>query len=137
MSSLNLKWINPEDLGDYWDLITPGLKAVNKYGDHWRIEDVYVSLKLANSNLHIGYINREYIGFIITTPEKSYDGANLHIWALYSEGGQLEEGMPQIEEWAKTMNAKRITFKSPRKGWAKIGEKLGFKPTMVIWEKEL
>jgi len=136
---LTFEWVPPGDLHDYWDLILPGLEKVKKHGDRWRTEDAYASIRAGQSNLHIGYLDRQYAGFFILTPQQSYDGPVLHIWALYSEIPGLlgEEGMGQLKEWAKSMKAKRITYQSPRKGWEKVGQELGFTPITTIYEIEV
>lgn len=45
----------------------------------------------------------------------------LHIWLAYNAEGQdvYAEGMELIQATAQRMGAHKITFGSPRKGWAK------------------
>jgi len=136
---LSLDWVDPKDLHEHWPLIREGLEKVKKHGDNWLIEDVYFSIKQGTSNLHLGAISGDYRGFLITQQVPGYDGNILHLWACYStdrkEADLLTQGMVYIEEWAKNINAKRITFHSPRKGWEK--NTLGFKPVQIIYAKEL
>lgn len=135
---LEFVYINPIELHDYWKLIKPGLKKVEKYGDHWLPEDIYASLKAGQAHLHIGYVDADYVGFVITQQVQAYDGPVLHIWGAYSEGENLlGMGMGHFKEWAANMKARRITFDSPREGWKRVGAQLGFRPTLVKYELEL
>ena len=128
---LSLEYIDPSKLHKVWGLVKEGMEKVRERGgDSWLVEDMYMALKNNHSTLHIGYEGAEYRGFLVLTPTVSFDGPVLHIWALYSNGGELElldEGLEHIKELAKRMNAQRVTFHSPRKGWEKCGAKLGFK----------
>ena len=97
-----------------------------------------MALMTGACNLHTGYQDGEYQGFLITQQQEQYGTTALHIWAAYSEGlNLLEVTMAQIREWAKAINADRITFSSSRRGWARTGMKLGFEPTMTIYEMTL
>lgn len=129
--NLDFKFIPPTDLGTVWDQVKPGLAAVRaKSNDSWREEDVYMSCKQGHSTFHIGTVDGEYAGFLVLTPTQSFDGPVLHIWLTYSEARDFcvfENGIEFIKECAVKMNAKRITFFSPRKGWERHGEKIGFK----------
>jgi len=135
---LRLDWVNPNDLSNVWDTIKPGLAKVRKHGDHWREEDVYMAIKQGASNLHIGILDNRYAGFIVTTVQQSYDGVVLHIWVCYSQvGNLLDSGMTHLREWAASVKARRIVFTSDRKGWERVGERHGFRPTLVTFECEV
>jgi hypothetical protein len=138
---MNLEYILPANLGEVWTLVSPGLDKVREHsGDVWLNEDVYMALKQGHSTLHVGYQDGRYVGFMILTPSSSFDGNVLHIWATYSEGRNFcvfTEGMETIKDYAKNLNAKRITFMSPRKGWERHGEKLGFKPRTTQYAMEV
>lgn len=45
----------------------------------------------------------------------------LHVWLAYNhgDGDVIDAGMRVLQETASRMNAHKITFGSPRKGWAK------------------
>ena len=137
---IDLEWVAPIDLHDHWDLVKDGLTEVNKHGDHWRQEDVYKSIKDGASSLHLGMMDNEYKGFLITNQYQAHDGIELFIWACYSNENRqahlLQETFPQLEEWAKNIKAKRIVFKSTRKGWAK--NTLGFIASpQITYEKAM
>lgn len=134
-----LEWIEPARLHEAWEDVRTGLLEVQKAGDDWLVEDVYKSIKDGFSQLHIGYLDDIYKGFIITQQIPGYKGLKLHIWAAYSTGKKEEDllhlALPQIEAWANNIHAYKITFSSNRKGWAK--NTLGFVPTVTIFEKEV
>lgn len=55
----------------------------------------------------------------LTTAEFSGSRA-LHVWIAHSVGGDVfEQGLPMLRTMALHAGAARITFGSPRPGWAK------------------
>jgi len=139
-TDLAFDWINPVNLHHVWPRIREGLEKVRaNTSENWLPEDIYAAIKAGISHLHVGMLGERYEGFIVTTPSVAADGPVLHIWACYSAAdiGLLDDGIEQIETWAVAMNAKRITFHSPRKGWDKAGEKIGFRPVSTIYAKEV
>lgn len=137
--AINLKWIDPINLHTYWGQVREGLLEVKKAGDDWIPEDIYKSIKDGLSQLHMGYVDGLYKGFIVTQQIPGYKGLKLHIWAVYSNGSTeenlLDLALPQVEGWAENIKATKITFSSNRKGWEK--NKLGFKPTVTTYVKDV
>lgn len=138
---LRLEYIHPHHLQKYWPKVREGLGRVHQHSaDTWIPEDVYVELKANRSTLHMGYVDSYYKGFFILTPTQGYDGPVLHVWALYSEGKDFDlfhEGMKEVLKLAAHMQAKRITFTSPRKGWERQAVKLGFSPRSTLFSMEV
>lgn len=137
---LRFDWIDPARLRSVWGLIRLGLEKVRSVtSEAWLPEDVYTALQAGVSHLHMGMAGNRYQGFIVTTPQQTVDGKSLHIWVCYSvsEESLLDQGIVQIEEWARAMQANRITFYSPRRGWDKAGAKIGFAPVSTIYAKEV
>lgn len=139
---LNLEaiWIEPNEIADFWDEIRPGLEVVAKKGNGWIPEDVYVSVKTGAANLHLLYDDETLVGFTVTTQGQDHNGVFLHVWATYSFGQNQayhDAVFNQLDDWAMNIKAKKITFHSPRKGWEKVGEKYGYKPTQIIFEKKV
>ena len=133
-------WVAPDDVTLIWDLILPGLEAVSQHGDHWRTEDVYLSLRQGQAALHLAFVDGQYGGFIVTLPSRGFDGPVLHVWAVYAVPRMRrvhEECFKKLRELADSIKARRITFTSPRKGWERLGEKFGFAPTLTIFECEV
>lgn len=139
-SPVNLEFIyvQPDELHDYWETVKPGLQKVIKYGDDGIPEDFYHSIKIGQSYLHVFKEDEKYIGFTITMPTVSPKGPVLHVHAMYSDNQNQrfhDVVNDKLTEWGKAMNAWKITFFTTRKGWEKVGNKLGFKPAMTIHER--
>lgn len=137
-SSLEFIWVEPNEIHGYWELVKPGLEKVKKHGGGWLNEDIYASIKAGQSNLHVFYDDATYVGFVLITPSVGFGGNVLHVWAMYSDDQNQQyhdEVNNQLTQWAESMKAKTITFHTSRKGWGKVGEKLGFKAVMTIYER--
>jgi hypothetical protein len=128
---MQLKYVNPNELKQIWSQIKPSLEEISKLGGDWIPEDAYCDIKVGKAQLYLGIKDGYFIGYIIT----QLIGQSLHVWAAYSNSHDiLSEGLKQIADIAKQMNAKEITFNSYRSGWKKIAPKLGFKP--YTWRLE-
>ena len=138
---ITLEWIKPSKLKENWSIIKPGLEKLVTLSDSWIVEDMYLSLLNGSCTIHIGKINNKYIGFVITQQLEANSVITLHVWAAYSSGNDfnmLYEVNDQITEWAKAIEAQKITFFSPRKGWIKQAAKLGFEASpMITYEKRV
>lgn len=136
---LKLEYVDPFNLKEAWKLIKTGVQKVTDLQSIFIAEDVYTEIKTGAAILHIAYVDNEYNGFVVTQNLQNHDGPVLHIWLAYSckntEGELLEVGLPIIKEWAQNISAKRVTFSSVRKGWAK--NKLGFKPLNTLYGLEV
>jgi len=114
---LTLEWVSPDALHEHWAVIREGLEKVQKHGDNWMAEDVYLAIKTGTANLHIGRVESDYKGFIVTQQQAGYSGPILYLWACYSserkEAQMLEQGMPELIKWAENIGSKRIRFSSP------------------------
>jgi hypothetical protein len=93
-----------------------------KASDDWIAEDVYHAIKSGVAACHVAQTEGGYAGCLITTlrhAEFSHTPA-LHVWIAHSTGGDVfEQGLPMLKQMAQHAGAARITFGSPRKGWAK------------------
>lgn len=59
---------------------------------------------------------------VVTTTRAEFSGAQaLHVWIAHNEGDAdvLEAGLTILRQMAQRAGVSRITFGSPRKGWAK------------------
>jgi hypothetical protein len=128
-----MRYIQPQELRDWWHLIKPGLERIKeKSTEPWIPEDVYADCYSQNSMLWVLFRNGRPSSFVVLQPV----GDTLHIWCAYGfEDGVLEEGFAQVEEIAKRGNATKITFDSNRAGWNRAAKRLGFRPRK--WIKEL
>jgi hypothetical protein len=58
---------------------------------------------------------------------------------VFLAGGQMDEvvgGIESVAEWGRQQGCQSMTM-SGRKGWERILDKSGFRPVMVVMEKEL
>lgn len=58
---------------------------------------------------------------------------------VFLAGGQMDEvvdGIESVADWGRQQGCQSMTI-SGRKGWERILDKSGFRPVMVVMEKEL
>ncbi len=135
---MNITWIPPHKLKETWPLVKEGVEKVSATCDEWIPEDMYWLIKNKVVSLHV-VDSDGYAGFLITQKAESYD-ISLHVWAGYSarhDFNLLEQCTETLNEWAKTVGAKKITFATTRKGWARQALKLGFKPSLQTYERKV
>ena len=109
-----MKYVDPVNLHEHWPDVRKGLESIlQRHPQDWIPEDVYSAVQAGTSTLHLFDE-----GFVVLTPLKDYGGMTLFIWIAYGQGDVYESWMPQIEDMARKINAKRIRFKSSRK-WGK------------------
>lgn len=100
-------------------MIKPGLEVVRKRSGDWRCEDVYAAILSGSSTLHIADKDGDYGGFVVLSPLKTLSGLVLHITAAYSTGTRkITDYIPEIEQMARNIGAKRVTLSSTR-NWGK------------------
>lgn len=131
------QWIAPDKLRNVWDTVKPGLEiAARKAPGGWIVEDVYMSIKTGDSVLHLVTAENYCRGFMVSKTIDTMEGKKLLLWIMQgnASGDLMADNFDQIKEWAVTIGALKIQFQSPRKGWAKVAGKLGFRPTMTIYE---
>lgn len=133
-------YIEPANLHKAWQTIKPGLEITAlKAPGGWIPEDVYLSLKTGDAVLHLVIVDKYYRGFIISKSLDTFEGRKLLLWITYGDasGDVFADNMDTITEWARNIGAVKIQFQSPRKGWEKVGERLGFVPVQVVYEYAL
>lgn len=111
--------IHPNTLRTHWPRIKASLDAVQaKASDDWIAEDVYHAIKAGAAACHLSDD-----GLLITTiTHAEFSGTPaLHVWIAHNTGGAdvLENGLPMLREMARRAGVTKITFGSPRPGWAK------------------
>lgn len=102
--------------------------------DGWIPEDVYLSLRTGQAGLYVN--DAEWKGFAILQLLPNYSSKRLHCWIVQTTDDPADY-MEEVEEIARAAGAKVITFDSPRRGWEKRAERLGFRPTSTRYEKEI
>ena len=136
---LTFRYVHPLELKGYWNLVKHGVQKVTEKQHIFLVEDVYADLKSGQADLHLALVEDDYVGFVILQKVPHHDGIALHIWMGYSvdntKGDILTESLPILKEWATSINAKRLTFSSTRKGWEK--NKIGWKPLHTVYSIEM
>jgi hypothetical protein len=144
-----------------WDIIRPQVemlaeKSLGEYGAY----HVHEAIKYGKADLFMGYIDKSgkstletwqdyfvefiqkgtenYFGYVITR----YDQDSVHIWQAYVKDeyqhtNAMVEGFGFIENAMKKYSVKYLTFSSPRAGWGKMCEKLGFTELYTIYRKKI
>jgi hypothetical protein len=121
---MELTLVPPAGVRQAWPLILPSLQAVlSKTQDDWIPEDVYHALKSGEAACHLATGPQGFCGILVTTrTHTEFSGTTaLHVWIVHNTGESdvLEAGLPMLREMAKKGGFARITFGSPRPGWAK------------------
>lgn len=131
---MEYKYIDPQDLRNWWAAIKPGLEKIkSKSPENWIIEDVYTDCFNQRSLLFVLIENNHYRGFFILQPM----GETLHLWAAYSLENSyevVENALKYIKGMASSSNVKYITFSSHRRGWDRRAAAYGFRPKQWICE---
>lgn len=123
---MNVRFILPDDLRQWWGFVRPGLlKVLRKTPEGWIPEDVYADCFAGKSMLWVALDDARPVGFMVLQPRDS----SLHVWCAYlQEMGFFEEGWQHLLNIAKQGNAQRLTFESWRPGWQRRAMRIGFKP---------
>lgn len=89
----------------------------------WIPEDVYHELRSGSAACHIATDANGYAGCMVTQRVTDpYSGVqSLHVWIAHNVGDAdvLDAGLGLLRETARKGGFARITFGSPRPGWAK------------------
>lgn len=134
-----LRYIHQSNLHPYWELIKPGLSKVKEHStDGWIEEDVYVSLKNGSSTLHVGYIDGEYVGFVILSPKQGYNAIKLMVWCVYAQTDYdpIDTFIEDLKQMGRNIGAKQLTFASPR-DWTRRLKKYGWVPVKQTFAMEI
>lgn len=112
--------IDPNGLRLVWNDVREGLDKMPPAD--WIAEDVYHAIRSGDSALVMFYDTR-LAGFLVLrrlVTEFSKQVC-LHVWLAYSKGDAdlFALGEAHIRQIAHQMGAAKVTFESPRPGWAK------------------
>lgn len=136
----DFRWIPPAEIGDYWQTIKPGLiDTAEKAPGGWGPSDVFLQLANGQATLHLVIVEQHYRGFIVSKIVNAHEGNKLLIWLAHGDGSDdlMLDNVQQLKDWAKNIGAVKLQFQSPRKGWERVGKKLGFKVTQVVYEQDV
>ena len=123
--------IRPAELRKVWPDVRAGLEAMPP--EEWIAEDVYHAIRSGDSALYVFHEDGAFAGFVVLRRQVAeFSGAvTCHVWLAYNASGQetYDAAIALYRAVAKQMGASRITFGSPRPGWAKR-----FKPISTTYE---
>ncbi|MDE2232861.1 MAG: hypothetical protein KGJ90_01900 [Patescibacteria group bacterium] len=127
-----------------WAFIKHGLEMVKaKIGNRakWTPMHVRQAILAGNSELWLGVDGEKPVGFYVLSVVNDpfiHIPVSLFIWVAYGEELHLIElGMPYIIARAKELGLQTIEFLSPRQGWGRRLENLGFDVSEVVWGLEV
>lgn len=115
-----------------WPSIREFVQEAAQYDpDHTSEDRILASLLTNESFLHVAFRDGEATGFTVSF----YNPDHLFIWA---HGGRdtfahLEQFMSDLAD----NGIRKVRFGSPRRGFERLAEKLGFEKSTVIYEREL
>jgi len=130
------------ELHHLWPFIREGINTINKKCNSSRTlpEDIYHGIKSKHLKLLIGTIDNKYEGFFVIKNEVFPDGISIHTYMAHNNGDDkdfLINFSDILYDMAKMIGAVRLTYTSNRKGWLKTSKKIGYKPTVQIYEREV
>ena len=110
--------IRPADLRRVWAGVRAGLDAMPP--EDWIAEDVYHAIKSGESALYVARGGGGFVVFRRLVAEFS-GTIDCHVWLAYNAGSvaEYDAALRLYQHVARQMGASRITFESPRQGWAK------------------
>ncbi|MFD0738231.1 hypothetical protein ACFQZQ_02865 [Lysobacter koreensis] len=118
---MDLLLTHPDSLRSVWTDVRAGLEQMP--AEDWIAEDVYHAIKTGDAALHIAVGDAGFAGFLIMLKRQTEftKQPTLHIWLAYNHGGAdvIAAGESLIKQTAANIGATKITFGSPRLGWAK------------------
>jgi hypothetical protein len=136
----DFQWIPPDQIGDYWQTIKPGLaETAEKAPGGWTPGDVFIQLANGQATLHLVIVEKYYRGFMVSKTLESHGVKKLIIWIAHGDGSGdlMQHNMEQIREWCRNIGAAKIQMQSNRNGWARVAPKLGFEVMMTIYETDV
>jgi hypothetical protein len=136
-----LRIIQPSEISFEWERVREGLiKLKPTTADDWMPEDIYMSIRQGQAALYVGEDEQgEYQGFLIMQVIPMFHGAKLHVWCAYSAAKQplMRTYFSQLQDIARQVKAKKITFSSNREEWEIVSRRIGFRPAQMTYEFDL
>lgn len=121
---MDLILVEPAALRAHWPNISASLEAIQaKAPEDWIREDVYLAIKTGRAACIAALDDGGYAGVMVLTERVAeFSGEkSLHVWIAHNrrDGDIFQAGLAQLRQMAAQSGAKKITFGSPRVGWAK------------------
>lgn len=126
--------ISGEHLDKLRPFIEKGLEALDKkIPSEYGYDDLYNMCAFGAANLFVVFdslTSKEY-GFFVLDTDITENEISVGIMYAYCDPDApkyaLTYGLQKSIDFAIIVKAKRLVFDSPRKGWAKVAKRMGFK----------
>lgn len=135
--------VDPKDLPTYWPFVLSGIEyVIEKTNPNFVPEDVYNYCARGEAWLIVTYTKKkEYAGFVVVA-QSALDNFSskpeLLLWVAYSKiPGAAKSTVAKLEILAKKLGFGYIVFHSPRKGWVRHAESMGFSLRERVYHKKL
>ena len=116
-----IELIHPASLRSVWPAVRAGLDTLPP--EEWIAEDVFHAIKSGDSALYVDRIDGAVVGFVVLRRlvDEFSGRVSCHVWIAHNAAGQetYDGALDLYQHVARQMGADRITFASPRPGWAK------------------
>jgi hypothetical protein len=131
--------VAPGELAAVWPSIRDEVAEIATHApDGWIPEQVFTALALNQASLHLGYIDKRLVGWMVVRVLDEYDGRRLHVWLMYASNKTcdlFETFGDEFDALARSVGAKRITFSTTRRGWERTAPHLGFDVRSVVYQR--
>ena len=129
----DIEVIDPADLHEVWEDVRASLvRTLKKSPARWLPEDVYTALRANAATLYVVRENGCYLGCFVLQMRAEYDGPVVFCWI--AEGRFLFQwALSRIQEIARGRGAKRIEFRSPRRGWTRYAQAVETIYEVPVW----
>jgi hypothetical protein len=126
--------VSPDQLTAVWPSIRAEVETIEA-PDGFIPEDVYAMCKGGQAALILLEVDGVRVGWVVGR----MIGTDLHIWMLKADNGYdvMRTFRPQLMDMARGANAKKITYGSTRKAWAKVSQEHRFKVRMIVYETDV
>ena len=133
--------VPPDRLRAIWPLVLPHLIKVREAcNEQWIPEDVYADVRSGAAWLLVrGEAPALTLVCVLRIDASIYNSdKDLVMWiASSTEGSDVLEHWPQIEQMARQAGCKRVTFNSPRRGWLRRAKFYGFDVERVTFVRRI
>ena len=133
--------VPPDQLRALWPLVLPHIIKVRELcGEPWLPEDVYADLRNGTAWLLVrGELPNLTAVLVLKVEANNYNNEReLLLWiASTSEGRDVLEHLPQVDQMARQAGCNRVTFSSTRRGWLRRAVFYGFEIERVKYVREI
>lgn len=137
---IRLRQVRRHELSEKWPAIEPELFLVLQWSKGYTTS--WVRAGIDHNRLWLLEIlnGSEVIGNVVLQVDAHNEIPALYIFGLYVRPGIKgwhAETAIRLRELARRLGCKAIRAKSPRRGWERIAEALGFEPVATEYEQEV